>query len=807
MGLDAWVKPTESLIALLVCIVAAARFAGRGPGILATVLSVLAALYFVIEPRYSFSIGNARDVGGLALLAIAGTAISLLARPFASEAPAILESPIGARWRDLRRLAVLGAALVLLVAMIGMLYSDLYRDREWQRRVSHTYEVITVSDDLLTVLVDAETGERGYLLTGQSEYLQPYESAVSREESLRRTLRHLTGDNPEQQARMEELDRLAVERLDVIKAAIALRQKNENDAALSLIRSGRGKRIMDQFRAQIQSVEAAERGLLAVRASALGGENQRMRWALGLGGGSLLVLLIVAGTVIERDFAKIAAGKRSLAESEEQFRTLANAIPQLCWMANADGWRTWYNQRWYDYTGADPEQVKGWGWQSVHAAQALPQVMERWRASLATGEPLDMTYPLRGSDGVFRPFLTRVMPLRDREGKVARWIGTNTDIREQKETERALRESEQRFRALVTASSDVIYRMTPDWSGMCQLDGRDFLADTTALNANWLQEYIHPDDQPHVMAVIREAIRTKTVFQLEHHVLRADGTLGWTFSRAVPVLDATGEIIEWFGAATDVTRRKEGEEQIRRLNAELERRVAERTAELQASNNELEAFAYSVPHDLRAPLRGIDGWSLALLEDYGASFDSKAQGYLQQVRSETQRMGLLIDDLLQLSRITRAEMRRQAVDLTRLAQSVAGRLSDSNPGRRIDFRISAGLAAEGDGRLIEVVLTNLLGNAVKFTGRRDEALVEFGQTGDNGLTAFYVRDNGAGFDMAYANNLFGAFQRLHKAKDFPGTGIGLATVQRIIRRHGGRVWAEAKPGEGATFYFTIGSAT
>jgi light-regulated signal transduction histidine kinase (bacteriophytochrome) len=232
--------------------------------------------------------------------------------------------------------------------------------------------------------------------------------------------------------------------------------------------------------------------------------------------------------------------------------------------------------------------------------------------------------------------------------------------------------------------------------------------------------------------------------------------------------------------------------------------LAKRAAELEATNKDLESFAYSVSHDLRAPLRGLDGWSLALAEDCAGQLDARALGYLDRVRSETQRMGLLIDDLLQLSRVTRAEMRFVPVDLSAAAWSIAARLTEANPGRQIEFVIEPGLSGVGDTRLIEIALTNLLSNAVKFTRPHAQARIEFGQAGGNGRQSFYVRDDGVGFDMAYADKLFRAFQRLHKTSEFPGTGIGLAIVQRVIHRHGGRVWAESHIDRGAKFLFTLG---
>ncbi len=255
---------------------------------------------------------------------------------------------------------------------------------------------------------------------------------------------------------------------------------------------------------------------------------------------------------------------------------------------------------------------------------------------------------------------------------------------------------------------------------------------------------------------------------------------------------------------TDVTQRKNAEDENRRLNAELEQRVRDRTAQIQATNKELETFAYSVSHDLRAPLRGIDGWSTALLEDFGAQLNDDARHCLQRIGSEVQKMSTLIDDLLRLSRVTRAPIERGSVDLSALSRTIADNLREIHAGRQIEFSIQPGLTASADAQLLEIAMTNLMNNAAKFTGHRSTAHIEVGSTEWDGQPAFHVRDNGAGFDMANARSLFGPFQRLHRASEFPGTGIGLATVQRIIHRHGGRVWADAEVDHGATFYFTLG---
>lgn len=242
----------------------------------------------------------------------------------------------------------------------------------------------------------------------------------------------------------------------------------------------------------------------------------------------------------------------------------------------------------------------------------------------------------------------------------------------------------------------------------------------------------------------------------------------------------------------DFEKRQQAEDSLRQLNAELA-----------TANQELAAFSYSVSHDLRAPLRSIDGFSQVIEEDYGDKLDDAGRDHLARVRAATRRMSGLIDDLLKLSRITRAEMQRVPMDLSALAREIAGELQRREPQRRVQWEIADELSAQGDPQLLRVALENLLGNAWKFTGKRADAVIQFGRLECDGQTVFCVRDNGAGFDMAYAKHLFGAFQRMHSVAEFDGTGIGLATVQRIMHRHGGRVWAEAEVDKGAVFHFTL----
>ncbi|HET6975642.1 MAG TPA: PAS domain S-box protein [Pyrinomonadaceae bacterium] len=408
------------------------------------------------------------------------------------------------------------------------------------------------------------------------------------------------------------------------------------------------------------------------------------------------------------------------------------------------------------------------------------------------GEGLEL-YGLR-KDGVEFPVEISLSPLETEEGMLV--MSSIRDITEQ-------RRAEKKFRGLLESAPDAV--VIVDRQGKMVLVNsqaeRSFGYSRAELLGQRVEMLI-PERYRHNHGGHREGYFYDPKVRgmgagLDLHGLRKDGTEFPVEISLSPLETEEGLLVS--GAIRDITDRKRFEVSLQEKNLELENA----NTQLEATNRELEAFSYSVSHDLRAPLRGIDGFSQVLLEDHGEQLNDEGKDALMRVRASAQRMAELIDNLLNLSRMTRSELSHETISLTTIAKTVADELKRIEPARVVDFVIEDDLTVNGDPRLLRIAIENLFDNAWKFTSRHEQARIELGSLRNNGVPVFFVRDDGSGFDMAYANKLFGAFQRLHKANDFKGTGIGLATVQRIIHRHGGRVWAESAVEQGATFYFTL----
>ncbi|HUA20888.1 MAG TPA: PAS domain S-box protein [Bryobacteraceae bacterium] len=417
-----------------------------------------------------------------------------------------------------------------------------------------------------------------------------------------------------------------------------------------------------------------------------------------------------------------------------------------------------------------------------------------------------------------------ISPLKDEAGKVVGASSIARDITGRKQAEQALARSELRYRSLVRAVSQIVWTTNSRGEVIEDLAAwREFTGQSVEETQGWGRfAALHPGDRARSAEAWSRALAGRSLYETEYRLRRHDGEYRWMAVHGVPVLNEDGQVEEWVGTCADITDRVLAEEEARQLNQTLEKRVVERTSELEAANQELEAFAYSVSHDLRAPLRAIGGFSRILLEDFSPELPAEAQRYLGIVSENAVQMGKLIDGLLSFSRLGRQALNLQQVAPSDLVRQAWVDLAAEQKGREVEICLGDLPPCQGDPLLLKQVFLNLLSNSLKYTRNRPVSRVEVGCFRASNLAAqtevcqqgaprgaapdspvYYVRDNGAGFDMRYSDKLFGVFQRLHRSEEYEGTGVGLATVRRIITRHGGSVWAEGALDQGATFYFTL----
>ena len=580
------------------------------------------------------------------------------------------DAAVPSRPLDARVVIGFGTALAILVAIGADSYRSALGLADSYRSVAHTHEVLSNLSALYADVLDAAASRRGYALTGDQDQARRVRAA---EQSIRRRLaelRQLTADNPPQQARLDQLEPLVIQRIAQIEAAIEQRRQHPNDRAGEAAATMEGTRETDEIRAALGGMFAEEHALLSQRTTGVGASLRRTKWVIVLGSTTAALLLAAASFLFYREFRQRERAEGDLRRSEALYRAVLSQFPNGAVLLFDGDLR----YRLAEGQGLGEVGLSKAGLEGRTIWEALPSetcaaIEPAYRAALA-GQPTTFDVPFGG-----RHFSVHVSPLS-------------------------------------TAGS---------------------------------------------------------------------GQLGMVVT-------------------LDITERKQAEDDVRRLNAALSQKVVEATAAM----GELEAFSYSVSHDLRAPIRHINGFVDMLQRRLGAALDETARRHLDTIARASRHMGQLIDDLLAFSRMSRGDLMRARVSLGSLAREVIEGLRPEVDGRSIEWKVNGLPDVSGDPAMLRIVLTNLLGNAVKYTRPRAQAIIEIGQSaGRPGEVVLFVKDNGVGFEMQYADKLFGVFQRLHRSEEFEGTGIGLATVRRIVHRHGGRTWAEASVDAGATFFVAL----
>lgn len=490
--------------------------------------------------------------------------------------------------------------------------------------------------------------------------------------------------------------------------------------------------------------------------------------------------------------------EKALDRSEARYRSLVTATAQIVWTTDLNGRVVDDMPMWRAFAGMTQEQIQGWGWINSLHPDDRTRTAEVWNKAVADKSLYNTEYRIRRSDGEYRDVAVRGVPVSECDGTIREWIGTCTDITERKQAEQAVQTERRRFREVLDQLPVYVVLLTPDYH--VALDNTMFRQRFGESHGRPCYEFLFQRNTPCEICETYSVM--KTGLPRRWKWTGPDGCNYDIFDFPFTDSDGSPLILEM---GMDITERTKAEAEVNRLNSELERRVMERTAQLEAANKELEAFTYSVSHDLRAPLRHISGFSKLLSEEFAAELPSEAQHHVQRIQDGTLHMGQLVDDLLNLGRVGRKELSLQVAGLRSIVDEVIQGLKPDIGDRNVEWQIRDLPYVECDTALMHQVFQNLLANALKFTRPREKAVIEIGQEQRDGRSVVFVRDNGVGFSMKYADKLFGVFQRLHRAEDFEGTGVGLATVQRIIQKHGGRIWAEAELDKGAAFYFELGA--
>ncbi|HUG11216.1 MAG TPA: CHASE3 domain-containing protein [Opitutaceae bacterium] len=717
------------------------------------------------------------------------------------------------KFRDLssvekRSLAGFVATLVILLIAGGVTYRATVTDAESAAMVVHTQQVRVTLGRMYGAASDAESQQRSYLLGGNASQNEDFRTHAAQAMTEAGTLTQLVADNPDQSKRMADLRTALQERMERLERLADIFETSGLAAAQEVVREGEGIKLMAEIRAMVSEMDSTEAALLTAREAEAARDGEQtlvsLLVTLAVAVGGFLILFLG----IRREMNSRARAEDALRRSEESLSVTLHSIGDAVLATDTEGRVTRMNPV--------AENLTGWNQADAHGlpiAEVFRIINEETRKPaiipvdkvLASGEVQGLANHtvLIAREGTERPIADSAAPIRDRQGNILGVVLVCRDVSAERAAEKALRDSEARYRTLFEEIDE----------GFCIIE-MIFGPEEKPVDYRFLEINPSFERQTGLSDAVGKRMR-ELAPEHEEHWFEIYGHIALTgesrrFQNRAEQLHRTYDVYAFrFGDPTkrhvailfnDITERRRTEEHVAHLNADLQKQAAQ----LEAANKELEAFSYSVSHDLRAPLRHVQGYVEMLARDSQDVLPEKSRRYLCTISEAARDMGQLIDDLLSFSRMGRAELHEETFELNELVDEVRGELAIAAGGRDIHWTVATLPPVRGDQAMLKQVLVNLLGNAVKYTRGRTPAVIEIGcAPGADGWLEFFVRDNGAGFDMKYADKLFGVFQRLHRADEFEGTGIGLANVRRIIARHEGRTWAEGKPDAGATVYFTL----
>lgn len=694
--------------------------------------------------------------------------------------------------------------------------------------VAHTQAVIATLESGLAILTDAETGQRGYLLTGDTSFLKDTQEAQAQVDGWEKKIRAMVRDNPQAEQRLDTVTRLITQRLAVLNSRILLRQQQGFQTAAEAVGSREGKNLMDNIWSDINDMVASENLLLRQRQQAAQRSARRIEAAVLSFTAMASVIGLIAIMIIRRDLEKQKRTDAELLRYRSLLESMLDHVPGVVQMKDLNGRYLFANRKLEELAGFPREQFTGKTVLELFPKEYAELVTHQDQTVLTTGEPVQTEEAVLYPDGP-RPHWSIRFPLRDTEGKIYATAGISTDITERKEFEKMRLQ----FQALFESAPGLFLVLKPDFTIVAASNAylKATLTEREKIIGRGLFE-VFPDnpDDPNADGVrnLRASLErvlsngsSDTMAVQKYDVQNPQNGLFeekyWSPVNT-PVIGPENNIEFIIHRVEDVTEfvRKmhtngESREDMAGRMEKMESEIYLRSQELQTANRqletvnkELESFSYSVSHDLRAPLRHIDGFVKLLTAQSRQQLDDKARRYLDIIADSAKRMGALIDDLLVFSQMGRSEMHRSQVAMDSLVHEALESVKTEVEKRRIHWKISPLPEVLADPAMMRQVWINLVANAVKYTRPRDPAEIEISwDNSGEGEAIFFVRDNGVGFDMQYEKKLFGVFQRLHRSDEFEGTGIGLANVNRIIHRHGGRTWAEGKVDAGATFYFSL----